>query len=158
MKFVVYYRVRGGTVVNRSYPEYPVGTDVKQQWAGENPHRIYLQHEDHAVYTAEFANAGMLGADESTQRQWLAERVKWLNMQVASANAARQAAMLPGTGGSTHAGLAPGDMTVDQHGRRGRVPHVPVEVFRTKPYSPDTTMDAVRDFCKGGGGSIPRSS
>lgn len=163
MKWTVYYRVRGGMTVNRDYPDYAasVTTDqVKATWQAANiaTNRVYLQHEPHDEYTQAYAAAGMVGADETTRRNWLANRVADLEAARIRAEQAKAALMIPGTGGATHVGKSPGDMTIDQNGRRGRVPHVPLEVFRTKPISPDTAMDAVRDFCKGGGGTIPRSS
>lgn len=163
MKWTVYYRIRGGTTVNRDYPDYGarIGADqVKAAWQAANvaTNRVYLQHEPHDEYTQAYAAAGMVGVDETTRRNWLAQRVQHLEQIRIAAEQAKQALLIQGTGGSTHVGKNPGDMTIDQNGRRGRVPNVPLEVFRTKPISPDTAMDAVRDFCKGGGGTIPRSS
>ena len=156
MKYIVYYRMRSGSNVNRDYPDYGAGIDPKQQWSLNNvgSGRIYLQHESHADYTSAFAQAGMVGKSEATQRAWLEQRVNFLNQQAQAAVAAAQANVI----GANHVyGGQPGDMTVDQNGRRGRVPNIPLEVFRAKPISPDSAMDAVRDFCKGGGGSIPVS-
>jgi hypothetical protein len=161
MKYVVYYRVRGGTKVNRDYPEFSVTSyaDVQAAWkthqyqSGRGD-RIYLDHETHADYTMAFASAGLVGADETTVRNWLEQRLRDLSnerMRVAQQAAANR---IPANAAPQG---APGTMTVDQHGRRGRVPQVPLEVFRATPIDPNKAWDAVRDFCKGGGGNFPRS-
>lgn len=156
MKYIVYYRVTGGTKVNRDYPDYPTGTDPKALWQAANAlsNRRYLQHEPHDDYVAAFAN--MVGKDETLQRQWLEARVQDLNLQVQAAQQAKLANVIPASSSDTHPGYKPGDIVRDQFGRSGRVPQVPLETYRTKPIKPDDAMDAVRDFCKGGGGSIPR--
>lgn len=158
-KMVVYYRVGGGTKVNRSYFDFDNSQNEAQnllRWKATNPQRIYLEHEPHDEYTAAYAAAGMVGADEDDIRDWLDDRVADLQDRRAAAHAAKQATLIPGTG-TGYGGAKPGDIVRDQHGRSGRVPHVPLEVFRAKPIDPDTAMDAVRDFCKGGGGTVPRS-
>lgn len=148
MKYVVYYCLRHGGKVNRDYPEYPAGVDVRQEWIRQNGNaRIYLQHEPHADYTAAFAAAGMVGADPDDQRDWLAERVKEINAQRQAAQAARQAAFIP-SNGDVYGGAKPGTIVRDQNGRSGKVPELELEVFRRKPISPDAAMDAVRDFGK----------
>lgn len=161
IKYIVYYEVRAGGNINRNYPEYPdslTHEQVRDEWKDDNvgTGRIYVDHEPHADYTAAFANAGMVGADPDDVRDWLRDRCDWLADERAAAQAQQAARRLPGTG-TGYGGAKPGDIVRDQHGRSGRVPHVPLEVFRHKPLDPDKTMDAVRDFCKGGGGTIPRS-
>jgi hypothetical protein len=156
MKYVVYYRVPGGTKVNRAYPDYS-GSDVKAEFLADGSYRgkIYLQHEPHDDYVLDFAP--MVGKDESLQRAWLEQRVHALNSKAQAAAQAKLANVIPAQG-NVYGASKPGDIVRDQHGRSGRVPQVPLEVFRNKPINPDTTMDAVRDFCKGGGGTIPRSN
>lgn len=152
MKFIVYYNVVFGGKVNRDYPDYPPTADVETLWkqAHAGVKRTYLVHEPHDEYVTAFAP--MVGKDEDDQREWLKQRVVYLYAQKRAAQAA-QASVIPAN--VAPVGQKPGDIVRDQHGRSGRVPHVPLEVFRSKPIKPDDAMDAVRDFCKGGGGSIP---
>lgn len=155
-KMVIYYRVTTSASgkINRGYPEFDTSMsddDNVRQWKVANPARIYVDHEDHAVYAAAFNAAGLVGADEDDIRDWLRDRMAWLIQQRAQAQAAKQAALIPPNG--SYGGAKPGDIVRDQHGRSGRVPHVPLEVFRDKPLDPDTIMDAVRASSKGGGGT-----
>lgn len=159
IKYIVYYTVRVGGNINRAYPEYPdylTRDQVRDAWkqAHVGTGRIYVDHEPHADYTQAFAAAGMVGADPDDVRDWLQDRVDWLADERAAAQQMKAAKQLSGTG-TGYGGAKPGDIVRDQHGRSGRVPNVPLEVFRHQPYDPDKTMDAVRDFCKGGG-SIPK--
>ena len=158
MKFVVYYTVPPRhDKISRSYPDYPVGTDVKKQWSiepGNYGKRKYVQHEPHDGYTNDFAKAGMVGADEDDVRDWLMDRCEYLNDLAKNAAAQQQARIIPANP-NVYGTAKPGDIVRDQHGRSGRVPEVPLEVFRNKPIDPDAAMDAVRAAGKGGGAHVP---
>lgn len=167
MKYVVYYRVPNGTRINRAYPELPNSASnasaalleqtLKAWLRGEKPGATFVDYEEHSSYTVDYQSAGMVGADPDDVRDWLEDRIKWLAQRRQQAAQAQAAKAIPGTGDG-YGGLPPGTIVRDQNGRSGRVPQVPLEVFRHKPISPDSAMDAVRDFCKGGGGTIPRGA
>lgn len=153
-KYLVYYKTSALSHVNRAYPEYDdtlTDDQIKAKWLAENAGtgRIYLIHEPHDDYTSAFAAAGMVGKDPSVQRTWLAHRVNYLKSLVQAAAAAKAATLIPGTG-TGYGGAKPGDIVRDQHGRSGRVPNVPLEVFRDKPIDPDVAHKAIQDLCKGG--------
>lgn len=160
MKWTVYYCISGSSSnrVSRDYPDYPIHADVKAEWKASQVRgtkRIYLQHEPHVNYVTAFAP--MVGKDEDDQRDWLMDRVDFLDAQDLAEQQKKLAGNISGNP-DVYGGMAPGTIVRDQNGRSGRVPNVPLEVFRRKDISADAAMDAVRDFCKGGGTDIPRGS
>lgn len=156
MKYVVYYFYGGGGAIQRRYPEYPDSLTgpsliaMMKQDLGSL--RRYVDHEPHADYHDAMLAANMVGADEEDIRDWLQyNHIPELQKRRADELARKQAGILPANAAPMG---APGTMTVDQHGRRGRVPELELEVFRSKPIDPDAAWKAVEDACKGGGGNI----